>query len=333
MRAANENRLANSDIQDALNRCVQCHACETSCPSNVQYHELLVEHLPPRNNFVGKVMASKTMSSIAGVIVRFGAKLKLNKLPGVFALLPDKAHAFSSAQTVYPAAGELRAKVGVHLGCVESQIYADVIDDLIAVFTHQGFELHFADQPSCCGAIHAHNSDLKSGNQLAAQTSDAFIEFDNVITLSAGCSAHLQTNSSQARFLDPLVFLAENGLRGQIQQLDSKIAWVVPCHLLHLQQNWQAISKMLSGIPGVELLDFKDSDLCCGAGGSQLISQPQLVQQMGREKSKSLIASGAEEILVSNSGCRLQIDRHLRAQQHTHQSKHPLQLLRLALGV
>ncbi|MDG2310603.1 MAG: 4Fe-4S dicluster domain-containing protein, partial [Planctomycetota bacterium] len=63
MRAAHEERLSIEDIQPALDRCVQCHACESSCPSNVDYSGLLQQNLKQKSSLIAKVMSSRTLSN------------------------------------------------------------------------------------------------------------------------------------------------------------------------------------------------------------------------------------------------------------------------------
>ncbi len=342
MRAVHEDRLELSDIQPALERCVQCHACESSCPSNVDYSGLLLENLNARKSFTAKVMASKTLSNLAGIALRLLSRLKLYRLPGLsmhskaargLMLCPEKASAFDSQRTIHPALGELRGKVALQLGCVERQIHGTVLNDLISVFTHQGFELHIPPQQNCCGAIHYHSGDIEHGKDLAESSSQQFANFENVIVLSAGCSAHLQRHSNTNIYFDPLIFLAKHGLRGDLNPINQQVAWMIPCHLKHLHQDWQMVGELLESIPQLKIVDVDDSDLCCGAGGTAMLSQPHLSAEMGQAKAQCLVNADPQQILSSNVGCRIQIDAHLRMLGSDQRTTHPISLLRFALGI
>ena len=342
MRAAHEERLSIEEIQPALDRCVQCHACESSCPSNVDYSGLLQQNLKQKSSLIARVMSSRTLSNFAGIglrmlsllaVHRWLRKMPRSKIGRALMLTPDKVTPFSKSQQVYPALGDFRAKVALQLGCVERQANGDVINDLIAVFTHQGFELHFIEQENCCGALHYHSSDTSGGTDMAMSSATTFAHFDYVVSLSAGCSSHLQQHSGSNIFYDPLIFLAEQGLRGNLKPIEKEIAWVVPCHLKHLQHNWQAVGELLLSIPGLKLLDFTDKDLCCGAGGASMINNHQLSASMGDAKARCLEASEATHVLSSNSGCRMQIDAHLRFMASEKRTEHPLRLLSFSLGI
>ncbi|MFT7517437.1 MAG: glycolate oxidase iron-sulfur subunit [Myxococcota bacterium] len=342
MRAVEEQRLDLNDIQPALERCVQCHACESSCPSNVDYSGLLQQHLKPRSSLIGWVTSKKHLSNFCGLGLRVLSRLKLfacvRKLPSskfarALMLIPERPRGFNAKQTVYAAQGELRAKVALQLGCVERQIHADVIDDFIAVFNQQGFEVHIPSQQNCCGAIHYHSGEVDRGIELARASAKQLSSFGYVISLSAGCSSHLQQQSGADFYHDPLTFLATQGLRGALRDVPQTACWVMPCHLKHLQHDSQLVNKMLSDIPQLQLLDFADSDLCCGAGGAAMVGQPQLSAAMGAAKSKCLSAADPQLILSSNAGCRIQIDAHLRLSGEQQRTQHPLKILRLALGI
>jgi glycolate oxidase iron-sulfur subunit len=342
MRAVHEQRLTTEDIQPALERCVQCHACESSCPSNVDYSGLLHDNLKKNKSLVASVMANKALSNLAGFMLQISSRLGLHrvirrlpqhKFSRALMLTPDNTKRFSAKQKIHPAHGDLRAKVALQLGCIERQINGDVIDDLIAVFTHQGFELHIVEQESCCGAIHYHTGDTTTGTAMAKECASSFGKFDFVVSLSAGCSAHLQQQSGKNTFYDPLIFLATQGLRSRLKAVKAKVAWMVPCHLKHLQDNWQQVGAMLSDIPQLNLIEFNDSDLCCGAGGAAMITKPQLSSAMGDAKAHCLNDAQPQRILSSNSGCRMQVDAHLRFIGSGQRSEHPLRILALALGV
>lgn len=331
MRAVHDGRLTDSDIKDSLQRCVQCHACESSCPSNVDYSGLLQQNLPQRFSIISRIVSNNSLMNIGGRLLRIITSFKL--LTRSFKLLPERTQIYRSKQQIFPAQGELREKVAVHLGCVERQIYGDVIDDLIAVFTNQGFELHFVEQQYCCGAVSFHAGDYSGGISMAQKCGAPFSDFDSALSLSAGCSAHLQRHFTDVKFYDPLIYLAQFGLRDDLAAIKAKTIWMVPCHLKHLQDGWQDIATMLSTIPELELIEYADSDLCCGAGGAAMLSQAQLSSQMGNAKAKCLAAAGPDKILSSNSGCRIQTDAHLRDIGAAQRTEHPLKLLRLALGV
>jgi glycolate oxidase iron-sulfur subunit len=65
-------------------------------------------------------------------------------------------------------------------------------------------------------------------------------------------------------------------------------------------------------VPGLELVEPAEWELCCGSAGTYNLEQPQTAHALGRRKAKNLLATGAELIATGNIGCLAQIDAHLR---------------------
>jgi glycolate oxidase iron-sulfur subunit len=68
---------------------------------------------------------------------------------------------------------------------------------------------------------------------------------------------------------------------------------------------------LLQQIPGVELVDLHESDLCCGSAGTYNIDQPEIAAQLGRRKVDNILATGCDIVALGNIGCQIQIEQHL----------------------
>ena len=109
-------------------------------------------------------------------------------------------------------------------------------------------------------------------------------------------------------------------------ELRLRVAYHDACHLAHAQQVRSQPRELLRGIPGLELLEPAEWELCCGSAGIYNLLQPEAADTLGARKADNLRATGAEAIAAANPGCALQIARHLDLPIH-----HPMTLLDLSL--
>jgi glycolate oxidase iron-sulfur subunit len=207
-----------------IDRCLGCLACETVCPSGVQYGQIAERaraqietryRRPPivrmlRWLFYKRVLRDQRVLARGANLLRMYQRSGLQRLVRATRIL----HVFGLATlerlapeisersflpeigTVYPAVGERRARVAFHAGCVGSVAFADLNRATVRVLTKNGVEVCVFANQECCGALHAHGGLLEDARALARRNVRAWqaaaTEFDAVITNSAGCGSHLK---------------------------------------------------------------------------------------------------------------------------------------------
>ena len=127
-----------------------------------------------------------------------------------------------------------------------------------------------------------------------------------------------------AKVLDVHELLAEDEPRATRHPLTLKVAYHDACHLAHAQGVREQPRALLRGIPGLELLEPADWELCCGSAGIYNLVQPEPAAELGRRKAANLAATGAEAIAAANPGCAIQIAAHMEQPVPIH---HPMTLL------
>ena len=85
--------------------------------------------------------------------------------------------------------------------------------------------------------------------------------------------------------------------------------------------------QLLRAIPGIELVEPKEWELCCGSAGTYNIERPDTAAQLGERKARNLLATGAQLIATGNVGCMTQVETHLAALGHDIPVLHTLQVL------
>ena len=130
--------------------------------------------------------------------------------------------------------------------------------------------------------------------------------------------------------MDVSVFLQKLGLRERPRDAGrtQRIAYHDACHLANAQNVRREPRELLRAIPGVELSEVADAHLCCGSAGTYNLDHPQSASSMGKDKSRAVVASGAQVVATGNFGCLNQLRVHLNHTDSTFQVLRTLAFLR-----
>lgn len=247
--------------------------------------------------------------------------------------------------------GEKRYRVGMILGCVQRLFFSPINEATARVLTANGCEVIIPKTQGCCAALPHHQGQEEQAKALARQMIDAFenTDVDAVIINAAGCGhtlkeyGHLLQDDPEyrekakafaAKVKDVQEFLATAGLTTPLSPLADKPLTLVyqdACHLLHGQKISLQPRQVLRQIPGVQLREPVDAALCCGSAGVYNMLQPDVADELGKQKAQNLVNTGADLIASANPGCTLQIAKHMQSQERKISIKHPMELLDYAI--
>ncbi len=253
----------------------------------------------------------------------------------------------SDLPTIIPAQGETRYRVGMILGCVQRLFFSQVNEATVRVLTANGCELVIPKNQGCCAALPAHQGQELQAQTLAKQMVDCFANtnVDAIIINAAGCGhtlkeyGHILADDAEYRIKaqefarkvkDVQEFLSTIELTAQLSPLTSgelKVVYQDACHLLHGQKISLQPRQLLRTIPGVKLKEPLDASLCCGSAGVYNMLQPEVADELGKQKATNLLNTGADLIASANPGCSLQIKKHIGIKKSQIPLFHPIELL------
>ena len=218
-----EGRLAVGDAYVThIDRCLGCRACESACPSGVQYGRIVEraraqierEYRRPwlarrlRRWFYSNVLRDLSKLARLARLLRFYQRsglerlargsglLKLLGLDEVAALAPriDDQFFFQEFGMVFPAVGERRGRVALLGGCIAGVAFTALNRATLRVLAENGLEVHVPARQACCGALHAHGGYLEDAREQARQNIRAFEDdrYDAILSNAAGCGATLK---------------------------------------------------------------------------------------------------------------------------------------------
>jgi glycolate oxidase iron-sulfur subunit len=132
------------------------------------------------------------------------------------------------------------------------------------------------------------------------------------------------------RSLDASEFLLANGLIDALdasQGVRKRVTYHDACHLAHGQRVTQPPRELLKAIPGIDLVDLNESDMCCGSAGIYNVTQPKMARQLLERKYANIAATGAEIVAMGNPGCHAWIAQAAREHGGSVQVMHTMELL------
>lgn len=271
---------------------------------------------------------------------------RLGSMESILPLVPASAFR-DTIPALIPAQGEKRYRVGMVLGCIQRLFFSDVNQATVRVLSANGCEVVVPRMQGCCAALPHHQGQEEQAKSLARQMIDSFegAEVDAIMINASGCG-HTLKNYGTLLQDDPLYrdkavqfaskvkgvdeFLHQVGLTAQLSPLQAQTLTVVyqdACHMLHGQKISVQPRQILKQIPGIQIREPLDAALCCGSSGVYNLLQPEVANDLGRQKVKNLLNTGAELVVSANPGCSLQINKHLALLGNVLPIMHPMQLL------
>ncbi len=330
-----------------LDRCLGCMACVTACPSGVEYGELLTpfrainetrRERDPMSRLT-RLLVRETLpyprrfrlAAATGKLAKPFARFLPEALQNMLAMLPDELPPSQPTPEIFPAVGQRRARVALLTGCVQQVLAPDINAATLRVLARNGVEVVMPRGQGCCGSLSMHTGMGEQARSLARRNLDAFDglftgEYDALVTNAAGCGSGMKeyelwfkgepeearARDFAAQVVDISEFLAALGLVEPPALAEPlALAYHDACHLAHAQRITDAPRLLLSAIPGVELREIPDAELCCGSAGTYNLEQPELAHEIGERKARNILTTGASAIATGNIGCMTQIQNHL----------------------
>ncbi len=341
-----EGQPVTQKTQLHLDRCLTCLACETVCPSGVRYGRLADIGRGIVEKQVGRDMGASAMRYALRRILPnsgvFSSLLKLGQLvrPLLSGRLKRSVPPAARTSGTWPAARHTRTMLVLD-GCVQPALAPNINSAAARVLDTLGISLVKAENAGCCGAVSYHLNAQQEGLDHMRRNVDAWWPYvenkagngarhgvEAIVMTASGCGVtvkeyghllkHDPVYAEKAARISELtrdvseILAAEMGKGTPLfsnSTLDTnklKLSFHSPCTLQHGMQIRDVVEKILVAA-GVELTAVPDAHLCCGSAGTYSILQPELSQQLLKNKLAALESGNPDQIVTANIGCLMHL--------------------------
>ena len=286
-----------------------------------------------------KLRPKSTEKLLAKVPDRFG------RLVAMESLLPpvNVRQAFRRMPERTPAVGSRRGRVGLLTGCVQDVFFHPVNEATARVLAAEGWDVIAPREQACCGALGLHAGREAEAIERAKKLIAVFerAQVDTIATNVAGCGSSMkeygelladdpawaeraQAFSAKVRDISEVVDETLADARARRHPIEARVVYHDACHLGHAQKIRTEPRRVLRAIPGVDLVELPEAEICCGSAGIYNMLQPQAASDLGRRKADNIRGTGADVLVTANPGCLLQIRKYLEGDLPM---LHPIQLI------
>jgi glycolate oxidase iron-sulfur subunit len=332
-----------------IDNCLACLACETTCPSGVDYSRLLEEARPRLEKQVRRpwgdcllrfllvlLLPHPDRFRLALSLAGLGQRLKF-LLPPSLRHLPDMAPrklpepARLARPGVIEAQGEKRMRVALLTGCVQSLLGPQINDATVRLLARLGAEVVIPGDAGCCGALTFHMGERRRSLKLMRRLIEVWHremqreELDAIVLNTSGCATavreydylfrHDAELAEKAKEVTALVrdiseVVEYLGL-GEIKNPTGlRVAYHDACSLQHGQKIREAPRRLLREA-GFQVVEVPEGHLCCGSAGTYNLLRPHLARPLQQRKAQNIKRLAPQVVAAGNIGCLEQIGQAL----------------------
>jgi glycolate oxidase iron-sulfur subunit len=328
-----------------VDRCLSCLACKTTCPSGVDYGQLIDharEHIEAHHR---RPVGERWLRALVAAVLtrpwlfRAGARLAAafawaspiapGRLKGLMRMAPARLAPIAATDRpgVFRAVGPRRMRVALLAGCVQPSLAPQINAAAVRLLTRLGCEVVISDADACCGSLPLHMGKAERARVLAARQVVGWAAemdgagLDAIVATVSGCGTTLK---DYGRLFTDDPTLAEpaarvSGLAMDVTEVVERlglgeagkaapmtVAYHSACSLQH-GQGLRIGPQALLRDAGFTVVEPREAHLCCGSAGTYSILQPAIAERLKARKCEALAATGADLICAGNIGCLTRI--------------------------
>jgi glycolate oxidase iron-sulfur subunit len=326
-----EGEPANAEMLKHLDRCLTCHACETTCPSGVKYTHLLeigktsIEWELPRPWWDRARRWGIVRFINSGWLFALAVKVGQTFVPILPAKLRDSV---PPRQTpIVRTNAQHSRKVLMLGGCVQPTLAPNTNVRASNLLNKFGIEVIELPENLCCGAAALHTSEPEYGMRQVKQLIDSWwphIEagVEAIVVTATGCGVtvkdyeHLLADdpdyAAKAKKVSSLFRDLTELMEVEIEMMDpvdlptKRVAVHTPCSMQHGLGITNRVETLLAKV-GYEICAVAEGHLCCGSSGTYSMLQPALGTQLRANKIRALSINQPDVIATANIGCQVHL--------------------------
>ena len=197
---------------------------------------------------------------------------------------------------------------------------------------------------TCCGQPAFNSGDRATARALAGQVIDAFAHLDYVVIPSGSCGGMVARHYPELYADDPNLGPKARALAAKTFELvsfltdvlgitsvdavfDGAVTYHDACSGLRELGIRQQPRTLLSSVRGLELVELKDADVCCGFGGTFAVKYGEISNSIVERKAARVVETGAPVLVAGDLGCLFNIAGKLSRNKSTIEVRHIAEIL------
>jgi glycolate oxidase iron-sulfur subunit len=368
MRAFDEGRTPiTPSFEEHMFRCLDCRACETACPSGVQFGHMMeemrgkiVERHPA--NWITRLMLRHVFpkpqrfaaASRALQIYQASGFQKFLRSTGLMRAIAPRMAAVEELMpevdmesgvtpgSRHHADGPKQGTVALFTGCVMNSLLGSINRATVRLLNASGYDVIVPENQICCGALANHAGLRQTAAEMAGHNLRAFPlqDIDAIIINAAGCGAMLKeypvlledARKFSVKVKDISEFLVSTRILDRLTiPQTGRVGYDDPCHLIHGQRVRSEPRRLLKAIPGIDFVEVEGADQCCGSAGIYNITQNELSMQILDRKMEQIRKANVNILVTGNPGCMFQFRYGAKRAGIDLEVLHPVELLARSL--
>lgn len=320
-----ERLKPSKELAEKIFSCMLCGACKDQCPTGIDIPEIIYHGrtLLKQSYRKGRLLRTALKYSISRMdtvlpIIRGVQKLFARPLQkmGILRNVPEiTSRPFKKRGQVYKNVNKI-SRIIIFAGCSVNYFYPELGDALSNVLFTKGYEVVVFGTEVCCGAPLRSMGLEEEASQLAKKNIEHFnkVRADAIVCLCPTCTISIKeqypllAGDTIPNIMDLNEFLIKYGIAEGLEIDAMTVTYHDPCHLNNGLGIRDEPRQVLKGIKGIELVEMKHANDCCGFAGIFSSQFKDISKSIGRKKVESISDTSANTVVTSCPGCIMQLE-------------------------
>ena len=338
-------RLAPTAVlAEMIYSCMLCGACKNMCPAGINIPEVIYQGRAALRKAYrkGRLLRGALRLSISGFdnifsLLRWGQKLFYGSLyrSGLIGYVPEiSSIPFKNNLQVYKTINKT-GRMAIFAGCSVNYFYPNLGESLSHILVSKGYEVVVFKGEMCCGAPFRSLGLEEEAMKLAEKNIEHFnkVRAEAIISMCPTCTMVIRdqyphmTGNTINNIMDVNEFLIRYNIAADLETDPSVVTYHDPCHLSYGLGIRDKPRHILRNIKGIELIEMKHADECCGFAGLFSMHFKNISHHIGKKKIKNISDTRAGTVVTSCPGCIMQLEA-LRKETGSHfEIKHIIEVI------
>ncbi|MBI4825324.1 MAG: (Fe-S)-binding protein [Nitrospirae bacterium] len=312
-------------LADRIFNCILCGACKGLCPLGINIPEMIYHgRALLKDSYRNKNLLNKALQySASGMDTTFSLLSVLQKIlyrplyrSGKLRYMPAvTSHPFKNGIQVYKNTKKI-GRIAIFTGCQINYLYPHIGEALVNILLTKRYEVIVFKGEVCCGAP-MRGAGLEDEAKAAARKNINTFKMtraEAVISMCPTCTNTIRseypelTGDTITNIMDVNEFFIKNNITQGLELPREVVTYHDPCHARYGMKMTREPREILKSIKGVEFVEMKNADECCGFGGFFSMNYKDLSRAIGRKKFENINNTHAGTVVTSCPGCVMQLE-------------------------